>query len=120
MINPAHDFYLVKPDEALKQSRGGIVLPDNATEKQQRGTVLAVGPGRVADNGVTVTPCFEAGNSVLFKRWGGQEVEVDGETLLLVQEPDIIATFGDNQRDKPSRDVVDVSTPGGPKQHVRR
>ncbi|HET6323805.1 MAG TPA: co-chaperone GroES [Planctomycetaceae bacterium] len=93
MIKPSHDFVLVKPDEPDKLSKGGIYLPESAKEKPQQGKVIAVGPGRVLENGTTYVPPFKKGEFVLYKRYGGQDIEVEGKEYLLIEPKDIIATI---------------------------
>ncbi|MEZ6129701.1 MAG: co-chaperone GroES [Planctomycetaceae bacterium] len=90
-INPLDDRVVVKPDDAEETTAGGIVLPDAAKEKQQRGTVLAVGPGRLLDSGERAAVCVEVGDKVLFGKYGGTEVEIDGEEVKILRESDILA-----------------------------
>ncbi|RLS36332.1 MAG: co-chaperone GroES [Planctomycetota bacterium] len=90
-INPLDDRVVVRPNEAEETTAGGIVLPDAAKEKQQRGTVLAVGPGRLLDSGERSPISVKVGDQVLFGKYGGTEIEVDGEEVKILRESDILA-----------------------------
>ena len=90
-INPLDDRVVVRPNEAEETTAGGIVLPDAAKEKQQRGTVLAVGPGRLLDSGERSAISVKVGDQVLFGKYGGTEIEIDGEEVKILRESDILA-----------------------------
>jgi chaperonin GroES len=90
-INPLDDRVVVRPNEAEETTAGGIVLPDAAKEKQQRGTVLAVGPGRMLDSGERSAISVKVGDQVLFGKYGGTDIEVDGEEVKILRESDILA-----------------------------
>lgn len=90
-INPLDDRVVVRPNEAEEKTAGGIVLPDAAKEKQQRGTVIAVGPGRLLDSGERAPVSVQVGDQVLFGKYGGTEIEVDGEDVKILRESDILA-----------------------------
>ena len=90
-INPLDDRVVVKPDDAEEKTAGGIVLPDAAKEKPQRGTILAVGPGRLLDSGERAAISVVVGDKVLFGKYGGTEIEVDGEEVKILRESDILA-----------------------------
>ena len=90
-INPLEDRVVVRPHEAEEKTAGGIVLPDAAKEKQQRGTVIAVGPGRLLDSGERSAVSVQVGDEVLFGKYGGTEIEVDGEEVKILRESDILA-----------------------------
>ena len=90
-ITPLNDKILIKRVEAEGKSVGGIILPGAAQEKPRQGTVLAVGEGKLLSSGSRVTPTVKKGNKVLFSAYGGQEVTIDGEELLLMTEEDILA-----------------------------
>ncbi|MBL8816218.1 MAG: co-chaperone GroES [Planctomyces sp.] len=90
-INPLDDRVVVRPNEAEEKTAGGIVLPDAAKEKQQRGTVVAVGPGRLLDSGERAPVSVQVGDQVLFGKYGGTEIEVDGEDVKILRESDILA-----------------------------
>jgi len=90
-IKPLHDRVVVRRMEEEEVSAGGIVLPDSAKEKPAEGEIVAVGPGKIADNGSTIAMTVKVGDKVLFGKYAGQEVTVDGEELLVMREDDIIA-----------------------------
>lgn len=90
-INPLDDRLVVKADEAEETTAGGIVLPDAAQEKPQRGTVVAIGPGKLLDSGQRASIGVEVGDKVLFSKYGGTEIEVDGEEVKILRESDILA-----------------------------
>jgi chaperonin GroES len=92
-IRPLHDRVIVKRLEEERTSAGGIIIPDSATEKPIQGKVLAVGKGKILENG-TVRPLdLKIGDKVLFGKYGGTEVKVDGEDLLVMREEDIMAVI---------------------------
>ena len=90
-INPLDDRVVVRPNEAEETTAGGIVLPDAAKEKQQRGTVIAVGPGRLLECGERSPVSVKVGDQVLFGKYGGTEIEVDGQDVKILRESDILA-----------------------------
>lgn len=90
-ITPIGDKVLVKPEEEPSVTKGGIHLPDNAKEKPVKGKVLAVGLGRVLPNGTRVPVEVKAGSAIIYQRYAGSEVKVEGETLLILREEDILA-----------------------------
>jgi chaperonin GroES len=90
-LNPLDDRVVVKPMDAEQMTAGGIVLPDTAKEKPQRGEVVAVGPGRLLDSGERCPVGVAVGDEVLFGKYGGTEIEVDGEEVKILRESDILA-----------------------------
>lgn len=90
-IQPLFDNVLIKPLEAETKTASGILLPETAKEKPQAGEVMAVGPGTVDQNGKTVKMMVAVGDKVMYKKWGGNEVKVNGEEWLLVEQKDILA-----------------------------
>jgi len=90
-IRPLGEKVLIKRLEAEEMTRGGIVLPDSAKEKPRRGTVLAVGDGKVLDDGSRAKFQVSKGDVVLFASYGGTEIKVDGEEYMLMDESDILA-----------------------------
>jgi chaperonin GroES len=89
-IRPLYDRIIVKRIEQQRQTASGIVIPDTAGEKPEQGEVLAVGPGKLLDNG-TVRPLeVKVGDRVLFSKYGGQTVKVEGEELLVLREEDVL------------------------------
>ena len=92
-IKPLFDRVVIKRMEEEKVSAGGIVIPDSATEKPIKGEVVAVGAGKALDNGSTRAPAVKVGDKVLFGKYNGTEVKVDGEEHLILREDDILAVF---------------------------
>ena len=93
-FRPLHDRVLVRRIEAEEKTSGGIIIPDSAQEKPSEGMIVAVGSGAKADDG-TVTPLdVKEGDRVLFGKWGGTEVKIDGEDLLIMKESDIMGIIG--------------------------
>jgi chaperonin GroES len=90
-LNPLDDRVVVQPLEAEQMTAGGIVLPDTAKEKQQRGKVVAVGPGRLLDSGERSAVSVKVGDEVLFGKYGGTDIEIDGEDVKILRESDILA-----------------------------
>jgi chaperonin GroES len=90
-IRPLEDRVVVEPLEAEEKTAGGILLPDTAKEKPQRGRVLAVGPGRLLDDGKRQTVAVAVGDEVLYGRYAGNEVEVSGMEVKIMRESDILA-----------------------------
>lgn len=92
-LRPLHDRVIVKRMEEERVSAGGIVIPDSATEKPVRGEVLAVGNGKILESGDKRDLDVKAGDKVLFGKYAGTEVKVDGEELLVMREEDIMAVI---------------------------
>jgi chaperonin GroES len=90
-LRPLDDRVVVQPLEAEEVTAGGIVLPDAAQEKPQRGKVIAVGPGKLLDSGKRGELSVEVGDEVIFGKYGGSEVEVDGQEYKILRESDILA-----------------------------
>jgi len=91
-IKPLGDRIVVKPLEAEAKTKGGIVLPDTAKEKPQEGKIVAVGKGKVLDNGTTQAPEVKVGDKVLYGKYSGNEITTkEGEELLIMREEDILA-----------------------------
>src|SRR5690625_2726911 len=90
-LKPLGDRVVVKPIEQEETTAGGIVLPDTAKEKPQQGEVLAVGTGKLLDNGERVALDVKVGDKVLYAKYGGTEIKQDGETYLILRENDILA-----------------------------
>lgn len=91
MLKPLGDRIVVKAISAEEKTKGGIVLPDTAKEKPQEGEVIAVGPGRVLDNGQRIAPEVKVGDRVIYAKYGGTEVKLDGEEYLILRESDVLA-----------------------------
>ncbi len=92
-IRPLHDRVIIRRTEEERTSPGGIVIPDSATEKPIKGEVVAVGNGKVLDSGETRPLDLKAGDKVLFGKYSGTEVKVDGEELLVMREDDVMAVI---------------------------
>ena len=92
-IRPLHDRVIVKRMEEERTSPGGIVIPDSATEKPVKGEVMAVGNGKLLENGDLRPLDLKAGDKVLFGKYSGTEVKVDGEDLLVMREDDVMAVI---------------------------
>lgn len=94
-LRPLHDRVIVKRMEEDRKSAGGIVIPDTATEKPIRGKVIAVGPGKMNDNGDLNPMNVKKGDKVLFGKYSGTEVKVEGDELVVMREDDIMAVIED-------------------------
>jgi chaperonin GroES len=92
-LRPLHDRVIVKRLEEEKKSAGGIIIPDQAAEKPVRGEVLAVGTGKKSDDGKTIALDVKVGDTVLFGKYSGSEVKVDGKEYVVMREDDIMAVF---------------------------
>ena len=92
-IRPLHDRVIVKRLEEEKTSPGGIVIPDSAAEKPVKGEIVAVGNGKILENGETRKLDIKVGDKILFGKYSGTEVKVDGTDLLVMREDDIMAVF---------------------------
>jgi len=90
-IVPLSDRVVVRPLEDEEQTRGGLYIPDTAKEKPQKGEIMAVGPGKVSDQGERISPDVKAGDQVLYGKYSGTEVTVDGEAYLILRESDVLA-----------------------------
>ncbi len=90
-LQPLADRLAVKPIEREEVTKGGIVLPDTAKEKPQEGKVLAVGPGRLSEDGKRIAMDVKMGDIVLYAKYGGTEIKIDDEELIILRESDILA-----------------------------
>lgn len=93
-FRPLHDRVLVRRIEAEEKTAGGIIIPDSAQEKPSEGEVISVGSGARADDGTVTPPDVKSGDRVLFGKWSGTEVVIDGEELLIMKESDIMGVIG--------------------------
>ncbi len=91
MMKPLGDRVLVRPSEGDERTVGGIVLPDSARKRPQEGKVLAVGSGRALKDGSRVAPVVKAGETIIYSKYSGTEVKVDGEELVILDEDSILA-----------------------------
>jgi chaperonin GroES len=92
-VSPLADRVVVKPLEEAEQMRGGLYIPDTAKEKPQQGEILAVGPGRYED-GKRIPPDVKVGDKVLYGKYSGTEVTLDGDQVLILRESDVLAVIG--------------------------
>jgi chaperonin GroES len=90
-LTPLGDRVVVKPEPGEEMTRSGIVLPDTAKEKPQEGTVVAVGFGRILDNGQKIPVEVKVGDKIIYSKYGGSEVKIDNEDYIILQERDILA-----------------------------
>ena len=93
-VRPLGDRVLVQPIEEKETKKGGIIIPDTAKEKPQEGNVVALGTGKVDDNGKKVEFTVKSGDKVLISKYGGTEIKVDGESYLIMREDDILGIIG--------------------------
>ncbi len=92
-IRPLHDRVIVKRMEEERKTASGIVIPDSATEKPDQGEVVAVGPGKKDDSGKVIAMALKVGDRVLFGKYSGQAVKMDGEELLVMREEDVMGVI---------------------------
>lgn len=92
-VKPMEDRVILKPLEADTKTAGGIIIPDNAKEKPQKGEVIAVGPGKVADSGTKIATTVKKGDKVLYGKYSGTEVKIDNTDYIIMRESDILAIF---------------------------
>jgi len=92
-FRPLHDRVVIRRIEGEEKTKGGIIIPDNAKEKPQEGEVIAVGPGARDESGKVVPLDLKASDRVLFGKWSGTEVKIDGEDLLIMKESDIMGVI---------------------------
>jgi len=97
-LKPLGDRVVVKPKPKDEMTSSGIVLPDTASEKPQEGTVLSVGPGRVLDSGKRIEMDVKAGDAVLFAKYAGTEVKLDGDEYLVIREGDLLAVVVNGEK----------------------
>ena len=93
-IRPLHDRIIVKRTEEEEKTKGGIIIPDTAKEKPAEGKVIAVGEGRIKKDGTKIPLDVKVGDRILFSKYAGTEVKIDGEEHLMVREDDILAVVG--------------------------
>jgi chaperonin GroES len=99
-FRPLHDRVVVKRIEAEEKSTGGIIIPDTAKEKPSQGEVIAVGPGGRDESGKLIPMDVQVGERVLFGKWSGTEVKIDGQELLIMKESDIMGVLTDTSAKK--------------------
>jgi chaperonin GroES len=90
-VKPLEDRVVVKPMDAEQKTSGGIIIPDNAKEKPQKGEVIAIGPGKVNDKGQKIEMTLKKGDKILYGKYSGSEITIDGKEYLIVRESDVLA-----------------------------
>ena len=93
-VRPLHDRLLVRRIEEKETVKGGIIIPDTAKEKHQEGEVLAVGNGKILDNGTKVALDVKVGDKILFGKYSGTDIKIDGEEVLILREDEVLAVLG--------------------------
>ena len=93
MLKPIGDRIVVRPKTAEEMTKSGIILPDTAKERPQEGEVMAVGTGRIMDDGTVVALSVKVGDTVLFSKYGGTEVKIGGEEYIILREDDVLAVL---------------------------
>ena len=94
-VKPIREYVLIRRLESESKTSGGLIIPDTAKEKPVQGIVIGVGEGKIDNNGQLVKPVVKEGDKVLFTKWSGTEVKVDGESLVVMKECDMIALIED-------------------------
>ncbi|SON54549.1 co-chaperonin GroES [Hartmannibacter diazotrophicus] len=102
-FRPLHDRVVIRRADSDTQTRGGIIIPDTAKEKPQEGEVVAVGPGSRDEHGALIVPGVKAGDMILFGKWSGTEIKIDGDDLLIMRETDILGIVDLSDAAKPSK-----------------
>ena len=99
-VRPLHDRIIVQRTEEGEQKIGGIIIPDSAKEKPQQGKVIAAGTGKVKDDGKKIPLDVKAGDLILFGKYSGQEIKLDGEEYLIMREDEVLAVIDDGETKK--------------------
>lgn len=92
-VKPLADRVLVRPLEAEEKTAGGIIIPDNAKEKPQKGEIVAVGEGKISDSGQKIAMSLKSGDKVLYGKYSGTEISIEGEDYLIMRESDVLAVI---------------------------
>jgi chaperonin GroES len=92
-VRPLHDRMVVRRIEEKETAKGGIIIPDSAKEKPQEGSVLAVGNGKILENGTKVAMDVKVGDKILFGKYSGTEIKIDGEDVLILREDEVLAVL---------------------------
>ena len=92
-FSPLHDRVLVRRIEGEDKTKGGLIIPETAKEKPAEGEVISAGPGARKDSGELIAPSVKSGDKILFGKWSGTEIKLDGEDLLIMKESDILGVF---------------------------
>ena len=99
-VRPLHDRIIVSRIEEGEQKIGGIIIPDSAKEKPQQGKVIAAGAGKAKDDGKRIPLDVKAGDKILFGKYSGQEIKLDGEEYLIMREDEVLAVIDDSEKKK--------------------
>ena len=99
-VRPLHDRLLVRRIEEKETAKGGIIIPDTAKEKPQEGEVLAVGNGKILDNGTKIALDVKVGDKILFGKYTGTDIKIDGEEVLILREDEVLAVIDDADKKK--------------------
>ena len=102
-VRPLHDYVILKRVEEKETVRGGIIIPDSAKEKPQEGEVIAVGAGKRLENGTLIPIEVKEGDRVLFGKYSGTEIKVDGEDYLIVREDDVLGILAESAKSKAAK-----------------
>ena len=102
-VRPLHDYVILKRVEEKETVRGGIIIPDSAKEKPQEGEVIAVGTGKRLENGTLIPIEVKEGDRVLFGKYSGTEIKVDGEDYLIVREDDVLGILAESAKSKDAK-----------------
>ena len=102
-VRPLHDRLVVRRIEEKETAKGGIIIPDTAKEKPQEGLVVAVGNGKILQDGTKVTLDVREGDRVLFGKYSGSEIKVDGEEYLIIREDDVLGILAESAKSKSSQ-----------------
>jgi chaperonin GroES len=108
-VRPLHDRIIVQRIDEGEQNVGGIIIPDSAKEKPQQGTVIAVGNGKANDNGKRIPLDVKAGDRILFGKYSGQEIKLDGKEYFIMKEDDVLAVIEDNAKRKTKKTTAKKS-----------
>ena len=108
-VRPLHDRIIVQRIDEGEQKVGGIIIPDSAKEKPQQGTVIAVGNGKANDNGKRIPLDVKAGDRILFGKYSGQEIKLDGQEYLIMKEDDVLAVIEDKAKKKTKKTTAKKS-----------
>jgi chaperonin GroES len=92
-VRPLHDRLLIRRIEEKETAKGGIIIPDTAKEKPQEGEVLAVGNGKILENGTKLAPAVKVGDKILFGKYSGTEIKIDGKEVLILREDEVLAVL---------------------------
>jgi chaperonin GroES len=108
-VRPLHDRIIVQRIDEGEQNVGGIIIPDSAKEKPQQGTVIAVGNGKANDNGKRIPLDVKAGDRILFGKYSGEEIKLDGKEYFIMKEDDVLAVIEDNAKKKTKKTTAKKS-----------